>query len=320
MPKPGTWTSVQQRLRRLSVQDWSAPQESQSQEVKEQVHEALWREVMGPRILHVVETLNSEAFAIHRLVLGYRVTRLMALLGRCAGTMTLVQNIPMTKLWAPVTHEQGPLQGFTLPCVPSEEHEATFTEALKLLRPHLRFLPDSPMEHLFEWITGEGRLMAHWPSVPDLIMFEEGLLELTQDVIKQRGRVRAAELLRRRYCFGRLEAEAFVQTAIREYQAMGQVDLDTERGLALARAEDYYRRARKADNLQEEGKAIKLHAAIVGLTRNRPEDRAEEEQDLLTTLAKIKDPPKPAPELPGHNPNVPLPLNEEQEHDPAGPD
>lgn len=297
------WGVVREKLRSLDAAAWPEPERKLPDQAKraleEKEHGDLWEEVCAPRrILQDREALTGEDLAGHCTLLAYRTTKLLAFHSRLLrNPEQLLGDVSPVAWGMPLRPAPGPLEKFDNLHLRPHASPEQFYQAYLLLRGQLRLMDGSPLDSLYEFLArSPWHLVRSWPSLEEVLDFEEGLVELAEERVMSAGRRAALETLRSRFCFSTPEANGLIRAACRGYRAQGNVDEEVERGLAITRLEDAMRRARRAKDLKLELDALKHLAHVAGLTRGRAQ-REEEGMDLLDALSTLKPTPKPKPPL-----------------------
>jgi hypothetical protein len=297
------------RLRALKAYEWPAPPpnpEDAPGPLQEKRQIELWAKVA--RVEGALDALGGPGgengfLAEHVLLVAYRISRGLALAGNLAarGGYALGNMTPRAWETSIVGVRGAPTDEATLDPRSSPQATVAFADLLRTVAGALKVRYGGPDHMIVQWFLEDPitRVSIAWPSPSDLILFEGDLLERTRSRLEQGGRMPALRYLMETLGMARGEAQDLLVGAMTEYKVIGQVDPDIERGILLARVEKLYRKASKANQLREEGNALKLHAQIAGLTRELPQVQDEDDVDLVGTIERVYErdgpPVKPTP-------------------------
>lgn len=289
----------------------SLPEETPAERVlREEIeHLSRWQEVLRPH-----RTTEDPAYQQELVttcyVLAWRVTRLLAVSTQLISAKGSLRDVPMQPDgWTTTLPLQSfPFQipaGLTLD--PRACPREPFYETLSRGFNRLALVPGTPAHFVANWLLDDPeRVLLLWPPPENLVEWELGMTKHLQRLVIKAGRFQAVEYLVKRLGLLEDEASSFLATATVVFREMGKVDSDVERGLAIARAEDAAKRARRALDLRSEVAALKLHAAVTGLTREVPKESNESRADLIDAILRVsqEDGPPKAPALPGPTPEA----------------
>ena len=264
----------------------------------------------------------SEENTPHRILVLWRLARASALLlGICAEDEHLdaATEITPSPWHVRVRPRLAPAQQAVLRRSSAAEMIALFGEGLPLLP------PDDPGEAR-RWCsamsllardlgierTREGQLGLQGLLHPKTCQFagvteeqilsiEELLIDEAQKLIIECGERAAIEHFRNRYGFARKESVGLIRLARADALAMGGSSVEEDRAIMVANLKDLIGRAKEEMNSDKELKALKQLAAIQGLTRTEPEDRAADFMKVIAAVAQRQDTaltaPKPMKQL-----------------------
>ena len=246
----------------------------------------------------------------HRILVLWRLARSSAiLLGICAEDEHLdaATEILPSPWHVSVRPRLAPAQQAVLRRSSAAEMIALFGEGLPLL-------PPSDPEQARRWCsamsllardlgierTREGQLglqgLLHHKtcayagvSVANILAVEELLIDEAQKLIVECGERPAIEHFRNRYGFARKEAIGLVRLARADALAVGGSSVEEDRAIMVANLKDVIARAKEEMNTDKELKALKQLAAIQGLTRTEPEDRAADFMRVIGAVAARQD-------------------------------
>jgi hypothetical protein len=126
-------------------------------------------------------------------------------------------------------------------------------------------------------------------SEENVLAVEELLIDEAQKLIVECGERAAIEHFRGRYGFARKEAIGLVRLARADALAVGGSSVEEDRAIMVANLKDLIARAKEELNSDKELKALKQLAAIQGLTRTEPEDRAADFMKVIAAVAVRQD-------------------------------
>lgn len=259
-----------------------------------------WDQVYrAERGLHTLATVEGGgALARHVLLVAWRVSRGLGIAGRVITPSQGLCDLPPKKWETPL---DTPLLPAPTPLDPRLAPTA-FGQALAVALPHLHVHQGGPTHYVVQWLLEDPhtRAVMVWPEPKELQAFERMVMGTAQRILSSKGRVPMARYFTDRLGLSDKEARELISQVLEHYRGLGAVDPDVERGILLERAERFYKRAVESGTLREEGNAIKLHAQLVGLTREAP-TQPDEEVNLLEVIRAVnavEGPPKkqlPAP-------------------------
>lgn len=305
--KSTRWALVKDRFARLQATSWPvppkpAPTGPEAEALADQRNAAKWQEILKPwAALECPETLRD-----HLNLLAYRFTRLLVMASQTIPRLGLLSQVPgRPNAWAlPLPAQEHPVHipgGLSLD--PRQCDPTLFGSAL-LSSIHLfSSLMHSPLHMVAQWLLEDlpDRLYVFWPRPPEITSFERDLVYWTQNMVTRKGRAKAMAAAQDKFDLSAEETAILCNQSLATFREIGKIDPDIERGLLLTRLEDYLQRMRKKSlDPKNEFNAMKLHAAIAGLTRATPStDRNEDNLDMIDVIAEMFKPP--APKLP-HDP------------------
>lgn len=240
------------------------------------------------------------ALAKHVLLVAWRATRGIGVAGKAMKAYEFLGTLAPYQ-WQKLIELPG-VSNITM--TPETCSPAEFAKALGVVLPYLACPPGTPANYVVQWILEEGRdrVLDIWPQAEELIRFENMVLAEARGILSNRGRVPMERFFTGRLGMAPSEARDLIKAVMCAYADLGKLDPDVERGILLERAERFYERARKNNQLREEGNAIKLHAQLVGLTREIPTKDGEDDVDLLEVIKAVNaiegPPKKQVPEAP----------------------
>jgi hypothetical protein len=313
-PRPLTWKATQSRLRSLKAAEWPkrvVQDEHQTRIEAADENDRLWDVATRPYQALSRRTSpfeNDSDLREHALLLAYRFTRLLATVSMVIARDGLLARVPShPDGWSEPLPEikTGPVflpQGITLDprgCS-GPLYADTLLGAMHLLSNNF----NGPLHWIAKWLNedNQDRLYLVWPTPQNLLAFEDCLVTASTAILLRKGRLAALNFMRDKFDATPEEARDLLQVTFVQFKELGRVDLDVERGLALARAEDFQRRARKACNLKAEYDGMKLHAVVSGLTRESPLRDDGKDTDFREIIAEVVRNDGP-PQLPAPPPN-----------------
>ncbi len=292
------WSTARARLRSLDAAEWPDPAPKPSPYSAAE-HAALFNDVRRP--LQALRTLvdgewREDPLAAHLLLYAYRFVRQTALASRSVSRGQPLAAAP-PRLWSADLQLPSSLWASSTPLtLDAHQSPDTFPDYHASAH-HLLPTPFGSPAHMAAQLFALDpmTLILCWPFPEEILAQEAQMLDLCEGMLHAKGRFVLVKFLEARFGMGQGEALEFSQVAMHRYKSLGQVDPDTERGLLLSRIERYYRRAIKGQDLQAEGNALKLHAAVVGLTRDTHKAEEAEPADLVAAIKKVhaENPPKP---------------------------
>lgn len=265
----------------------------------------------------------------HRILVMWRLARCAArVLGICAEDEHLdaATEITPSPWHDSVRPRLSPAQQVVLRRSSAADMIALFSEGLPLLPPdldeHARrwcgamslLARDLGIERTPEGLAGLKGLLhpktCQFAGVTEqqILSLEELLIDEAQKLIIECGERAAIDHFRNRYGFARKEAVGLIRLARADALAMGGSSVEEDRAIMVANLKDLIGRAKEEMNSDKELKALKQLAAIQGLTRTEPEDRAADFMKVIAAVAqrqdsaleapkKLKQLPAPAPRL-----------------------
>lgn len=145
-----------------------------------------------------------------------------------------------------------------------------------------------------------------------ILALEELLIDEAQKLIIESGERAAIEHFRSKYGFARKEAIGLMRLARADALQVGGSSVEEDRALMIAQLKDLIGRAKEEMNSDKELKALKQLAAIQGLTRTEPEDRAMDFMRVIAAVGMRQDAALEAPrprELPLKREDLGLPTD-----------
>jgi hypothetical protein len=288
------WNLVLDRFRSLNTVEWeSTPPESDEERRTraELEHHTSWLTARRP-----VRTTDDPAYVkelvAQSTILAWRTTRALAVSTQLIHAKAPLSTLPLhPSPWTTALPTQD--HPFPVPTALTLDPRACPAEPFLLVMAHafnrMGLMAGTPAHYIAQWILEEpNRVYLLWPTPHDLMAFEHQLVRHLTDLTLKRGRLRAHRYLTDKVGLLQDEADATLAMSLATFKALGKVDADVERGIAIARAEDAARRAREALDIKNEVAALKLHAAVVGLTREAPSDRDRDDKaDLLDAIFRV---------------------------------
>ena len=178
-----------------------------------------------------------------------------------------------------------------LPLLPPDDYDVAkrWCSAMSLLA------RDLGIERTPEGIQGLSGVLhpktCAWSGVTEeqVLAVEELLIDEAQKLIVESGERPAIEHFRNRYGFARKEAIGLIRLARADALAVGGSSVEEDRAIMVANLKDLIARAKEEMNSDKELKALKQLAAIQGLTRTEPEDRAADFMKVIAAVAVRQD-------------------------------
>lgn len=133
-------------------------------------------------------------------------------------------------------------------------------------------------------LTHEETIMDYWPSRPEILAFEDKVIDQIQGLVMKWSRRRIQAHLRDMFDLTPKEIGGLVALATEEARIEASQDIETSRAVMVGRVEDYIDRMRESADSANEMKGIKVLCAIHGLHKTNPEDTAEA---LIGVIAKV---------------------------------
>lgn len=122
-----------------------------------------------------------------------------------------------------------------------------------------------------------------------VLALEELLIDEAQKSIVEYGERPTIEHFRNEYDFSRKEAIGLIRLARADALATGGSSVEEDRAIMVANLKDLIARCKQDMNSDREMKALKQLAAIQGLTRTEPEDRAADFMRVIAAVATRQD-------------------------------
>lgn len=192
-----------------------------------------------------------------------------------------------------------------LALMPAPDNVYRFAATIRRLGRELRMIEGSPrVPGMWHFAFGDCQtdedLLRVWPAPAAIEVFEESVIRHAHHLAVTRAKHSAAEDLHQLLGVSRNEAIALLRMSIALHARAAFEDLEDKRYLMERRIEDYLERSRHALDLDAEAKALKMLAAIQGLTRTDPTTTMDE---ILKTIAAVaRDAEAPAlPAPPDHD-------------------
>jgi hypothetical protein len=241
---------------------------------------------------------DPEALQPHIVLVAWRITREIACRrGLVLATKETLSEMPRS-LWRITDVERGkdqPPDGETAP-----DHARKLAHAVAL-RPTGEDSPEhAAWSYLVEFVAGylglprRGPINAalsllmdaptqHWPEPGAIIDFEDQFLEAVARRLLRQPRAKVSKALQKTYGLMAHEANNLCALAARRFEPADQ-NKEAEKGLHLAKLEDFAFRMREAMHPREEFQALKEISSILGL--KTPEKSATEE-DMTDVIARV---------------------------------
>jgi hypothetical protein len=107
-------------------------------------------------------------------------------------------------------------------------------------------------------------------------------------MVRLKGRYKAMTKAQDQFDLTTEETAALCNQSLSVFRELGKIDQEVERGLLLARAEDYLARMRRNSiDPKNEIAALKLIAQVTGLTRGVEPTKDNENLDMVDVIAKV---------------------------------
>lgn len=132
---------------------------------------------------------------------------------------------------------------------------------------------------------------AHLCSVThrEILALEELLIDEAQRLMVECGERPAIDHFRHHYGFARKEAVALMRLARADMLATGGSSVEEDRAIMVAQLKDVVARCKEEMNSERELKALKMLAAVQGLTRSEPDDQARDFINVIASVARKQD-------------------------------
>ncbi|MEE8494663.1 MAG: hypothetical protein V3S25_11520 [Nitrospirales bacterium] len=124
-------------------------------------------------------------------------------------------------------------------------------------------------------ITRPDMVVDYWPSRPELLFFEDALVEQLKTLILRQSKGKTKTQMRELLGLQIKEAGALIKLSLDEAQMQCDDDLETKRFIAEGWLIDYIERSRECMDLNSEMKGLKELAKVQGLTRVEPENQMD---------------------------------------------
>jgi hypothetical protein len=254
------------------------------------------------------DRLTAADIEWYRLIVGWRITKEMSrIMGICEDDETLTEALTdlkstksvwesyvgktpsLSQISAWDAHIGSKMRDLDLGLAPPEDPErlAVWVEIIQTIGGEItseigmlgmRFLPDC------------------WPRRENILLFEAHLVAETLEEIQRSGGSRnARKHLIDKYEFSATESWALVSAAQREAIVLvGNEDVSQARALMVLQLEEFAQRAKENLDPRSELMALKLKAAIQGITQSEPEDVVSSFTRAIKNVAgESKSPPRP---------------------------
>lgn len=129
----------------------------------------------------------------------------------------------------------------------------------------------------------------YWPSPPTLADFDEELVQATSRRLLKQSRARVVKGLMKAYGLLQHEAQNICGAAAAQYEYLVQGNKAAQRGLLVARMDDFAHRMREAMHPREEFQALKEIGSLLGLKQPEKEEEEEDMTDVMDRVAGEQD-------------------------------
>ncbi len=220
---------------------------------------ALWQ-----RVYTSTSDLGMEESRGYRIIVAWRLTRAMLIED---------QKLNMTDRLDELDFEDYPT-----PAVASQRDE--FCLRVINLGKRLKVHNGSKFNHHLGYyglkgLTHPRDVVEFWPSRPELLFFEDSLVEQLKTLILRQSKIKTRNYMRDLLGLQIKEAGALIKLAIEEALRQDGEDLETKRMLAEGWLTDYIERSRECGDLNSEMKGLKELVKVQGLTRVEPENQMD---------------------------------------------
>ena len=139
------------------------------------------------------------------------------------------------------------------------------------------------------------KIRERWPSWEDVCLFEQYLVEETLDIYASRGETSTRKYLFSKYGYQQHEIKTLLLMSRQEVHNRVDLDVQTQKAMAVKRLENYIDRTREACNLGMEMRGMKELHQVVGLGKVAPEDAQAAFAEAITYLATERRAAEPRP-------------------------
>ena len=185
-----------------------------------------------------------------------------------------------------------------LPPAPGSEWESTlptYFEAFRLAYQRLGLHKTQDGPRGFRGLTDVERYIKLWPSLEEILGWENSFLHTILAAVSQNGSLLARRFLREKHGLRRWEEDIYVTIATQGAVELMSRTVEEDRAVMLLRLEDFVRRAKGLDtsgvetndvDLRAELAALKLISDIQNLRTAKPADQAEEMAEVVRDIEK----------------------------------
>lgn len=237
--------------------------------MKPKQHWDLWQRVYGSG-----SDLGMEAAHGYRIIVAWRLTRAMMLED---GLLAMDER----------------LSEMDLDDLPTPQMTATredFCDRVVVMARKIRVQSGTKSQpHLgyygLKGLTHASTVCDYWPGRPELLFFEDSLVEQLKTLCLRQSKKKSREQIRDLLGLQIKEAGALIKLAIAEAQMHENDDLETKRFLAENWLVDYIERSKDCGDLNSEMKGLKELAKVQGLTRVEPENQMDIMVQAIASVA-----------------------------------
>ncbi len=237
--------------------------------MKPRQHWDLWQRVYGSG-----SDLGMEAAHGYRIIAAWRLTRAMMLED---GLLAMDERLAEMDL------EDMPTPQMTATRAQFVERVVGLASKIRMRKgtksqPHLGY-------YGLKGLTHETTVCDYWPGRPELLFFEDNLIEQLKTLCLRQSKKKTREQIRDLLGLQIKEAGALIKLAISEAQMHENDDLETKRFLAENWLIDYIERSKDCGDLNSEMKGLKELAKVQGLTRVEPENQMDIMVQAIASVA-----------------------------------
>lgn len=226
------------------------------------------------RAYHSETEFGMEAARGYRIIVAWRLTRAMMMKD---GLLDMDERL-----------SEMDLDDYPTPQV-TAEREAFVSRVVKVAdslrisqgsrsNPHLGY-------YGLKGLTKESTVVDAWPSRPELLNFEDSLIEQLKTLCLRQSKLKTRDHIRQLLGLQIKEAGALIRLAVHEAQSQECDDLETKRFIAEGWLTDYIERAKENGDLNSEMKGLKELAKVQGLTRVEPENQLDVMVQAIASVA-----------------------------------
>ena len=140
----------------------------------------------------------------------------------------------------------------------------------------------------------------YWPKRAELVAYDLEFVEAVSRKLLKQTRHQVIRSLRRTYGLLQHEAMNLTSLAVRAFEYLSEEDHAAQRGLMIAKLEDFAHRMREAMHPREEMHALKTLAQVQGLTLPPKETLQEDLTDVIRRVHQESREPPPSPPTLGY--------------------